>query len=249
MMELPKKKQLKSNGVTRYIFLALAIALGIWIISSRLSAFLSLYKSTAVVKKMPQISDTYKEVFPNYDNSEITPSYTFYSAYRAPRATFKINHETENILVYELSVNKPTARLADVIKINWNTNISNSYNYIYDGSYRSANFVFSELEKNPTGDKNLFINISGKLLHEGISNDTIQCRTIDITQLGGRYTTNGAYDFLYKKTDRLLGREFSIELAFIKKNSKFYMLILSPTTTIHHPKQTSTLFNLLTKNK
>jgi len=249
MMELPEKRQLNSNGVTSYIFLALAITLGIWIVGSRLSAFLNIYKSTAVVKKMPQISDTYKEVFPNYDNSKITPSYTFYSAYRAPRGTFKINHETENILVYELSINNPTARLADIIKINWNTNISNSSRNIYDGSYRSANFVFSELENKPTGDKNVFLNISGKLLHKEISNDTIQCQTIDITRLGGRYTTNGAYDFLYKKTDKLLGREFSIELAFIKKNSKFYMLILSPTTTIHHPKQTSTLFNLLSKNK
>lgn len=247
MMELPEKKQLNSKGVTRYIFLALAIALGIWIVGSRLSAFVSIYKSTAVVKKMPQISDTYKEVFPNYGNSEITPSYNFYSAYRTPRGTFKINQGTENILVYKLAINKPTARLADIVKINWNTNISNSYSYIYDGSYRSANFVFSELEKKPTGDKNVFINISGKLLHKEISNDTIQCQTIDITQLGGRYTTNGTYDFLYKKTDRLLGREFSIELAFIKKNSKFYMLILSPTTSIHHPKQTSTLYNLLTK--
>ena len=239
---IPERKKAKSN------FVPWTIGIVILTLMMYLTFLLPSFKGTLGHEtSLPRITSTYKEVFPDYDSTKIKPSYTFFSPYKAPKSSFFVEDGKGRILVYKIGEIEMGQPLSNIVTVGWTTANPNHTGKIYDESYRSANMVFSDLEEKTVPGKHIYIDISGRLVKNPIISDSLLYYHIDLDRLGGHYSKKSAYDFLAKKTNRLIGQQLEVQLAFIRKNSRVYMLMLSPVTMSDTRLAQNQLLTLLSK--
>lgn len=134
------------------------------------------------------------------------------------------------MLIYKLGIISAGKPLSEVLQINWNASFTNRAGKVYDESFRSANMVFSDLEESPKMSNRLYVDILGDLIESNLNADSLQCYMLDLEYMGGWYKKQSLYDFFCKKTSRLIGENLQVELAFVRRNSCIYMVLLSPVS-------------------
>jgi|GEM_PF-3078088 len=237
--------QKNKHKVIRYLIWSVGFLTLFWVGCSMLFSMGSLFSAVQNSPGFPRISDTYKEIFPNYDSTKTVPSFTFLMAHKPPKSTFSINSGKDRLLIYKLGIISSGKPLFEVLQISWHASFTTRAGKVYDESFRSANMVFSDLEEPPKMSDRLYIDISGDLIESKLGADSLQCYSLNLEYMGGKYKKQSFYDFFCKKTNRLIGENLQVELAFIRRNSCVYMVLLSPVsaqTTLGQPDQ---LYNLL----
>lgn len=245
---IPKSPK-KRIGRNRPLLWGLGAALFIWCFFSLTNKFQHLSVGLRNERPFPKITDTYHTVFPGYDSTKTVPSYTFFSAFKDPKSTFAFKKGAERILVYKIGNINGEIPINKVLRIVWNPPVFESTDYVYDQSFRSPNFVFSDLEAKSLFKNQLYLNISGKNIGSPLINDSLVHYTIDLKSIGGRYSPVAPYDFLCKKTERLSGRTMQVEMAFLRKKSIMYMLLLLPANESFEAGTGQELLKLITANK
>jgi len=201
---------------------------------------------TAMVSKappVPKITNTYCEIFPNYDPSILKPSFTFYSNYKFPKSSFSLNNNQYSILVYKLSNSTQDEKINDLLNFQWNVTPELTPDITYDESYRDGNFVFSDAnKKSKSGDK-ITLDIKSSKKEQNYLDDSLMHFNLIIDKFSGQYQNDKHIAFLFKKTNRLMFKDMEIELAFLVKSHCTYMLILTP----NYPKTKLENKNILLK--
>lgn len=176
----------------------------------------------------PKITNTYSDIFPDYDPSMLKPSYTFYSNYKAPKGSFSLDNDQYSILVYKLDSVKTQKKISELLNFRWDKASGLTPGITYDESYRDGNFVFSDANKKSRLGNKIIINIKASSKKLNYSNDSLMHFNLAINRFSGEFEQDKHIAFQYKKTNRLASSVMEIELAFIIKSNCSYMIILSP---------------------
>ena len=243
MSILPPKTKKTTSKRTKYVLWILGVVL-VWYLYGEINTFSRLVGTLEYPAPFPKITDTYKEVFANYDSTRIKPSYTFLNKVKNPISTFFVNNGNGDLMIYKIDNIETSQPLEKILNIVWNDS-RGSQKGLYNSSYRNASMTFSDLDKKPIPVETIFLDINGIQEGKSFVSDSLICYNIDVSSFGAYYINPDSYDFYFEKTTRLLGQKYEIQLAFLRKNSFVYMLILSPTPYKDLRHHTSQLYSLL----
>ena len=176
----------------------------------------------------PKITNTYQEIFPLRERAKLTPSYTFYSGFKDPIATFNYQGDRFSILVYKINIDTNVFSLKNSLQLNYEDLPTASPDVVYNSSCKNNYIRFNDANVKPEKISNLFLNIDGENIYEAETDSTCFLK-LSYNSFSLRFSKDGIINASSKTASKLLWKQVPIELLFLKKKDAVFMLMLSPT--------------------